>query len=100
MECFYKSFFVGLLLSCLSICHGQDSVFVYNQNLSKIYYFVDYTTLYIELDRNAPEVGKNEAIAEMSSEAIAEMSSYSEVENVADNIYRLHIDDSSLREGS
>ena len=73
MECFYKSFFVGLLLSCLSICHGQDSVFVY-------------------LDRNAPEVGKNEAIAEMSS--------YSEVENVADNIYRLHIDDSSLREGS
>ena len=92
MECFYKSFFVGLLLSCLSICHGQDSVFVYNQNLSKIYYFVDYTTLYIELDRNAPEVGKNEAIAEMSS--------YSEVENIADNIYRLHIDDSSLREGS
>lgn len=92
MKKFYKVFFLGLFLACISTSNGQDSVFVYNQNLSKIYYFVDYTTLYIELDRNAPEVGKNEAIAEMSS--------YSEVENVADNIYRLHIDDSSLREGS
>lgn len=92
MKKFYKVFFLGLFLACISISNGQDSVFVYNQNLSKIYYFVDYTTLYIELDRNAPEVGKNEAIAEMSS--------YSEVENVSDNIYRLHIDDSSLREGS
>lgn len=67
----------------LSMCHGQDSVFVYNLDKAKIYYSIDYSTLYVELDRTAGEEEKEEAIAEMSS--------YSEVENIADNIYRLHI---------
>lgn len=78
-------FWVGLSMS-----YGQDSVFVYNRNKAKIYYSIDYSTLYVELDRTAGEEEKEEVVAEMSS--------YSEVENIADNIYRLHIDDSSLRE--
>lgn len=56
-------------------------MFVYNLDKSKIYYSIDYSTLYVELDRTAGEEEKEEAIAEMSS--------YSEVENIADNIYRL-----------
>ena len=89
MKYFYKSFFVGVLLSCLSFCNGQDSVFVYNLDMSKIYYSVDSTTLYVELDKNSSAKEKNEFIAEMSS--------YSDVGIVVNNIYRLNIDDSGLR---
>ena len=63
---------------------------MYNLDRSKIYYGIDYSILYVELDRTAGEEEKEEVVAEMSS--------YSEVENIADNIYRLHIDDSILRE--
>ena len=90
MEYFYKSFFVGVLLSCLSFCNGQDSVFVYNLDKSKIYYSVDSTTLYVELDNNSSDEEKNEFVAEMSS--------YSEVGIIVDNIYRISIHDRSLRE--
>ena len=78
-------FWVGLSMS-----YGQDSVFVYNRNKAKIYYSIDYSTLYVELDRTAGEEEKEEAIAEMSS--------YSEMEIIVDNIYRLNIEDSDLRE--
>lgn len=74
----------------LSISYGQDSVFVYNLDKSKIYYYIDYRTLYVELDRMAEEEEKNEFIADMSS--------YSDVEIINDNIYRLNIDDSAFRE--
>ena len=90
MKYFHKSFFVGVLLSCLSFCNGQDSVFVYNLDMSKIYYSVDSTILYVELNGNSSAKEKNEFIAEMSS--------YSDVRIVVDNIYRLSIDDSGLRE--
>ena len=90
MKNFNHTFFIVLLLFCLSVCNGQDSVFVYNLDRSKIYYGIDYSILYVELDRTAGEEEKEEVVAEMSS--------YSEVENIADNIYRLHIDDSILRE--
>ena len=74
----------------LSMCNGQDSVFVYNLDKSKIYYSVDSTTLYVELNGNSSAKEKNEFIAEMSS--------YSDVRIVVDNIYRLNIDNSGPRE--
>ena len=48
----------------LSMCNGQDSVFVYNLDKSKIYYSVDSTTLYVELNGNSSAKEKNEFIAD------------------------------------
>ncbi len=79
MKNFNQTFFIVLLLSCLSMCNGQDSFFVYDLNKSKIYYSVDYSTLYVEFDRTAGEEEKEEAVAEMSF--------YSEMEMIVDNIY-------------
>ena len=73
----------------LSMCNGQDSVFVYNLDKSKIYYSIDSATIYVELYGDAGEDEKNEFIAEMSS--------YSDEKIIVDNIYRLHIDDTNLR---
>lgn len=90
MRNFNKILLSILFLVGLSMSYGQDSVFVYNLDKSKIYYSVDSTIIYVELYGDAGEDEKNEFIAEMSS--------YSDVEIIVDDIYRLNIDDSGPRE--
>ena len=90
MRTYNKVLLLGLFLACLYLCNGQDSVFVYNLDKSKIYYSIDSTIIYVELYGDAEEDEKNEFVAEMSS--------YSDVKIIVDNIYRLNIEDSDLRE--